>query len=1087
MAGKSTISITFKLDGEGKGFKDLSKDAEGFKQVMRDTIKEAQQLNTGAINFAAIATGIDQAQQSIQQLQAVMKDLTDAYAVQEQAERQLETVMRQRMNATDADIQAIKDLASAQQEIGVIGDEVQLAGAQQVATFLNEKSSIETLLPAMNDLLAQQKGLNATSGDAVSIANLMGKAMQGQTSALKRVGISFNETQEKVMQYGTESQRAAMLAEIIRDNVGQMNSELAKTDSGKQKKLENTLGDIKEKLGSLVSGAMPFVTIAANTAIAVAGMAKFVVMIRTATGAIAAYNLAGKGTAAMMVLLGLRTTQATAVTRVFSAAMTTGAYTATALKIALRGLMIATGVGAVIAGLTMVVEAFCSSTDEASESVDDLVEHQSVAEKQARKTDEMWQRESATVEQARAVLELNIQRLKQFNGTKAEEKKLVGEMNDTYGETIGYFSSVADWYDALVKNSEAYCRQMIIEARARMYANQIAQKEEEIRKARETGQIPDDYMNDYGQIDVGNGVEVDAVTGGGGTFEYWVRQQEAEVRKLQGLIQDAVAEANSIHFDVKGAGTRPGSGGGGHNGSNSNGSNNAEKTRLQEISTLIDAEKNKYITATSAERAEISKKIQALTAERKQIELLQKQAERPAELNTLQAIDDEIAYQQALRREATAENLSSIDSEIERLNKLRKQMEQSAYVPVPTDKIGTYEQLNRELSHYNELLQTATETERTAIQQQINALNDLKDKWDAVLNELKKPGDISTLDSIDKLEDAISYYQDKQRKASSDEVQNIQRTINALDAKRKAMQRGIELLDMQREADEINALSGKEYRLRIKGIGFDELTKKIKDLQKQLNDLDNPVTATQRKDIERLIGTYESWRATAANSFSTYKEGWDGIKGIGNSIQSISDALEGNGNAWQKTVAIVDGFLGLYEGIKTVVGIIDLLSMASTAHAVAKGVEAGAETTEAGTRAAATAVNATASAATIAANKLETASWAELAAAMTIAAHAYIPFVGTAIAAGYIATQQAMILAAGIPKFADGAIAYGPTLGLFGEYAGASNNPEVVAPLDKLRSMIQPSVGISGEVEFKIKGRRLSGILTKENNITRRS
>lgn len=48
---------------------------------------------------------------------------------------------------------------------------------------------------------------------------------------------------------------------------------------------------------------------------------------------------------------------------------------------------------------------------------------------------------------------------------------------------------------------------------------------------------------------------------------------------------------------------------------------------------------------------------------------------------------------------------------------------------------------------------------------------------------------------------------------------------------------------------------------------------------------------------------------------------------------------------------------------------------------------------------------------------------------------------------------------AAIPKFAKGGIAYGPTLGMFGEYAGASGNPEVVAPLDRLRDLIQPGGG----------------------------
>ncbi len=111
------------------------------------------------------------------------------------------------MNATADDIQGIKDLASAQQELGVIGDEVQLSGAQQIATFLKQKESLATLLPAMNNLLAQQNGLNATTQDAVSVGNLMGKVMQGQTSALTRVGITFDEAEEKVLKYGTESER----------------------------------------------------------------------------------------------------------------------------------------------------------------------------------------------------------------------------------------------------------------------------------------------------------------------------------------------------------------------------------------------------------------------------------------------------------------------------------------------------------------------------------------------------------------------------------------------------------------------------------------------------------------------------------------------------------------------------------------------------------------------------------------------------------------------------------------------------------------------------------------------------------------
>lgn len=99
---------------------------------------------------------------------------------------------------------------------------------------------------------------------------------------------------------------------------------------------------------------------------------------------------------------------------------------------------------------------------------------------------------------------------------------------------------------------------------------------------------------------------------------------------------------------------------------------------------------------------------------------------------------------------------------------------------------------------------------------------------------------------------------------------------------------------------------------------------------------------------------------------------------------------------------------------------------------------------------------------------------------------AQTPVVGWILAGAAIAGVLASFAA--IPKFADGGIAYGPTLGLFGEYAGASNNPEVVAPLDKLRSLINPAGGVmAGRVEFVIDGRRLVGVLNNVNRYNERT
>lgn len=181
------------------------------------------------------------------------KSAREAYQIQIEGETKLATVMRQRMGASAKEIQQIKDLCSAQQALGVIGDEVQLSGAQQLATFLKQTSSLSTLIPAMNNLIAQQKGLNATTEKAYMVGNMMGKAMQGQATALRRVGITFTEAEEKVLKYGNEQQRAAMLAQIITNNVGQMNQSLAATENGRLKQVSNTLGDIKETAGGAVT------------------------------------------------------------------------------------------------------------------------------------------------------------------------------------------------------------------------------------------------------------------------------------------------------------------------------------------------------------------------------------------------------------------------------------------------------------------------------------------------------------------------------------------------------------------------------------------------------------------------------------------------------------------------------------------------------------------------------------------------------------------------------------------------------------------------------------------------------------------
>jgi hypothetical protein len=77
----------------------------------------------------------------------------------------------------------------------------------------------------------------------------------------------------------------------------------------------------------------------------------------------------------------------------------------------------------------------------------------------------------------------------------------------------------------------------------------------------------------------------------------------------------------------------------------------------------------------------------------------------------------------------------------------------------------------------------------------------------------------------------------------------------------------------------------------------------------------------------------------------------------------------------------------------------------------------------------------------------------------------------------------------GAIAFADGGIVSGPTLGLVGEYSGARNNPEVIAPLDKLRSMIAETGGGTQQVTVtgRISGNDIELISERGRNNLRRS
>ena len=754
---------------------------------------------------------------------------------------------------------------------------------------------------------------------------------------------------------------------------------MSSTGAATTQMLKNQFAAVTDLIAGIVGGIQPYLNFTAQlgmTILSVTSLTKAIKGLNIAHALMIARTKAG-GVA--MLAFGLRASRAAAFARVFSAALKGVAYQATATKIAIRGLMMATGVGALIAGVTFAVEKLTGAFEDASDAAEDTAEKidrvadtaQQAQDAFANKQSEVYSSlmtkyaQLQTAWKALSTAHAKAQWIKD-NKKAFEELGLkitnAKEAEDTF---VGNTDAVVESFKARAK-AAARLAQLTEEYRIQMdLADEIARGDEQYRQEN-TVQAGEPVRKEGEFYPAGHSAEkgMEYVNSGG----HWVytdkgaAQHNANIGKNPNLqsSRDALAASQErskkiegdIAADVKAATTKknPTT----TNTTNTKGDPNKDKI-IEGAKSYADLTHNIGVYKKQLEAADPANK-QLITSLRQQIAEAEEAAQAAKDLangwdlqnpDTLEEIDEAISRQQALRKKANAENLQGIDAEIKRLQGLKAQMERNAKVPTPIEQIHTYEQLDEALAIYNDRLKVATEEERAQIQTQIIELERLRKKWDATLEAMKKPGPIGTLKTIEDLDNAISYYGQLQKHQSADEIAATQQVIQALEAKKKAMQRPIELAGMQKEIDEINALSGREFKVKIKGMGFDALTDKIRELKKALNDIDNPPTENQRKQIEGMIATYEEWRRKSISAFDTARNGWDGIKGIGNSIQSITDALEGNGNAWQKTVALVDAFIGLYEGIQAVIGIINLLSAASSAHAVTKGVEAGAETTEA--------------------------------------------------------------------------------------------------------------------------------------------
>lgn len=130
------------------------------------------------------------------------------------------------------------------------------------------------------------------------------------------------------------------------------------------------------------------------------------------------------------------------------------------------------GLSVVITGLIMAWNKFSDAQDEARRKTQELVEVESQGRAEMLKT--------------RFEIDTTRESLKNFNGTKEEEKQKCEELNRKYGEAFGYYDTIAQWYDVLTAKAEQYIKMLFLQSKAQAMVNKAIEADDRLNKIKAT-------------------------------------------------------------------------------------------------------------------------------------------------------------------------------------------------------------------------------------------------------------------------------------------------------------------------------------------------------------------------------------------------------------------------------------------------------------------------------------------------------------------------------------------------------------------------------------------------------------------------
>lgn len=233
-ASKTSDAATIKIQGDATGL------GSAFQSVNR-VIKD---MTDGLSKFYLAASGA-------QMITGQIKTLTDASNTQERALTRLSTAVNNfGMAGTGAYERLVAQADNLQQRYGLWSDEEIESTQAMLISFGATENQVREIIPAMLDMSAAMQRTGGEGADLESVAKAVGKAMQGNASALQRYGLVIEDTSSSGDRFN------GILSQMGRFH-GQAAS-AAETNAGAEAKLKNALDELKEGAGkTLQDGLAP--------------------------------------------------------------------------------------------------------------------------------------------------------------------------------------------------------------------------------------------------------------------------------------------------------------------------------------------------------------------------------------------------------------------------------------------------------------------------------------------------------------------------------------------------------------------------------------------------------------------------------------------------------------------------------------------------------------------------------------------------------------------------------------------------------------------------------------------------------------